>query len=154
MGAASGVTMGGGSYGDVVVVKDFPLIPPQVPPVRRMKYIAEDYFESMQNPVLAGRPIEWSDVHDRAPVVVVTENFAEEYWGSGAAALGKRIGSGLSADAVTWHEIIGVVGNVYDDGVSQPETPMIFWPLAVNRLDGIIYTARSEIGRASCRERV
>ena len=33
------------------------------------------YFEAMQNPVLAGRPIEWSDIHDRALVVVVTANF-------------------------------------------------------------------------------
>ncbi len=85
----------------------------------------------MQNPVLAGRPIEWSDIHDRAAVVVVTENFAEEYWGSPAAALGERITPGEWGDPLSWREIVGVVGNVHDNGVARPPPPVIFHPLAV-----------------------
>jgi len=83
----------------------------------------------MQNPVLAGRPIEWSDIHDRAPVAVVTANFAEEYWGSPVAALGKRIATSDDPNR-TWWEIIGVVGDVHTDGVNQPAQAVIFRPMA------------------------
>ncbi len=124
--------MGGGYSRDPLHVEDFPVIPPQLPSVRWTKWIAEDYFEAMQNPVLAGRPIEWSDVHDRAPVAVVTENFAEEYWGSSAAALGKRIAASRDDP---WREIIGVVGDVYNDGVSQAAPPTIFWPMGTATYD-------------------
>ncbi len=89
----------------------------------------------MQNPILAGRPLEWSDIHARAPVVVVTENFAEEYWGSPAAALGRRI-TASSAIPPIWREIVGVVGDVYDNGVGQAPPPMIFLPMVVENLRG------------------
>src|SRR5262249_32872364 len=47
-------------------------------------------------------------------------------WGSPANAVGKLIRVG-STDA--WHEVIGVVGNVYDDGVSQDPATAVYWPL-------------------------
>ena len=119
-----------------ITVEDFPINDPdQLAPSSRVKFVTADYFETMQNPVLAGRPIEWSDIHGRVPVAVVTENFAEEYWGSSAAALGKRIAADVVENAI-WREIIGVVGNVRDHGVSQPAPTMIFWPMAVENMWG------------------
>ena len=78
VGASSSVTMGTSTNNGPIWVEDFPVTPPQLPPFMRRKLVTEDYFETMQNSVLAGRPIEWSDAHDRASVVVVTANFAEE----------------------------------------------------------------------------
>ncbi len=43
-----------------------------------------------------------------------------------AEALGKRIRVGSTDD---WHEIIGVVGDVYDDGVSKDPPSSAYWPL-------------------------
>ena len=80
VGLSSSVTMDGNRSAGPVWIEDYPVVPPDFR-IRRHKYITEDYFDAMQNPVLAGRPIEWSDIHDRAPVVVVPENFAAEYWG-------------------------------------------------------------------------
>ncbi len=111
--------------------------PPQYPPLMPGKWITGDYFEAMQIPLLAGRPIEWSDIHARAPVAVVTANFAEEYWGSPAAALGKRISNYDDPGNPTWREIIGVAGNLHADGVSQPAPTVIFWPIAQNRPAGL-----------------
>ncbi|MEE8584292.1 MAG: hypothetical protein V3T83_05500 [Acidobacteriota bacterium] len=42
-------------------------------------------------PLLAGRLIDRSDIENRRPVGVVTENLAREYWGEPSQALGKRI---------------------------------------------------------------
>ena len=120
--------------GEPIRVEDFPIDNPnQMPPQRRFRWITGDYFETMQNPVLAGRPIEWSDIHDRAPVVVVTENFAEEYWGSPAVALGERISNNFRGNAI-WREIVGVVGDVRVDGLSQAAPPLMFWPTAVENM--------------------
>ena len=53
-------------------------------------------------------------------MALVSENFAREYWGTPENALGKRIRVGNTDD---WREIIGVAGDVYDDGVSQEPRP-------------------------------
>ena len=82
----------------------------------------------MGNPVLAGRSITWADIYSYVPVVVVTGNFAREYWEEPATAIGKRIKQNMGAP---WREIIGVVGNVHDDGVSEEATAVIYWPMIV-----------------------
>ncbi|MGH9320024.1 MAG: FtsX-like permease family protein, partial [Vicinamibacteria bacterium] len=71
----------------------------------------------------------WDDVRLKAPVVVVTENFAREFWPGPAAALGKRIRVNPNDQ---WREIVGVVGDVYDDGVDQKVTAVMYWPMSVN----------------------
>jgi len=42
-------------------------------------------------PLVAGRDLNWTDIEQIRPVVLVSENFAREYWSSPRGALGKRI---------------------------------------------------------------
>lgn len=128
VGLSSSITMDGWDSNDAVYVEDFPTPRDQLPPIRRFKWISQNYFETMGNPLLAGRAISWTDIYERARVVVVTENLAREYWNEPAAALGKRIRSDLEGP---WREIIGVVGNVHDDGVGEKETAVVYWPMLV-----------------------
>ena len=87
VGASFAITMDGYDSNDAIWVEDVPVVPDQLPPIRRFKWIAGDYFETMENPLLAERTITWGDIHDRAPLAVVSENFAREYWDSPANAL-------------------------------------------------------------------
>jgi predicted permease len=103
-------------------------------PLLRLKFISPGYFEVMGDPVLAGRPFSWADVHDRANAVVVTENFATQYWSNPAEALGKRIRVGQQEGP--WREIIGVVRNVHDDGADHPATTVVYLPPIVEGLWG------------------
>ncbi len=82
----------------------------------------------MKNPLRAGRAITWADSHNRARVVVITENLAREYWEEPSQAIGKRI---RLIPGTPWREIVGIVGDVHDDGVSQAPTETIFWPMLV-----------------------
>jgi ABC-type antimicrobial peptide transport system permease subunit len=82
----------------------------------------------MGNPVLVGRAIAWTDIHQARPVVVITENLAREYWKNPADALGKRIRQNQENP---WREIIGVVGNERDDGLDHPATAIVYWPLLI-----------------------
>lgn len=128
VGVASSATMDGWDSNDGTHVEEFPVEEDQIPPIRRFKWIGENYFQTMGNPLLTGRTITWDDVNNHHRVVVVTENFATEYWDSPATAVGKRVRQNPKGD---WFEIAGVVGNVHDDGVDQEATTVVFWPMVV-----------------------
>jgi predicted permease len=97
-------------------------------PTRRLNWIAPDYFTTLQNPLLAGRAITWDDIHNRRPVVMVSENLAREYWGEPVRALGKRISENPDGP---WREIVGVVGNVYTRGVDHEPPTVVYFPFMV-----------------------
>jgi predicted permease len=126
VGLSSSITMDGYDSNDPIFVEEFPAPEGQIPTLRRFKWIAQNYFKTMGNPILAGRDIAWDDIYNRRRVVVATENFVREYWEDPSQALGKRIRTTPSND---WSEIVGIVGNVCDDGVSQEKTAAIFWPM-------------------------
>jgi predicted permease len=128
VGLSTSITMDGTESADPLFIEEFPMPEGQIPPIRRYKWISANYVETMGNPVLAGRSFTWNDIYSKIPVVVVTENLAREYWEDPAMALGKRV---RPAPGQPWREIIGVVGNVHDDGVSQAATPAVFWPMLI-----------------------
>lgn len=130
---SSSVTLDGWDSNDALEVEDDPVVGDQIPPIRRFKWIGEGYHATMGNPVLAGRSITWADVQDRAHVAVITEDLAREYWSSPREAIGKRLrvfGGNLGNSE--WREIVGVVGAIHDDGVSQDAVPTVYWPQVVD----------------------
>jgi predicted permease len=142
VGLSSSVTMDGINKGSIpIFVEEFPDAGREMPPIRRFKRVAPGYFETMGNPVLVGRAITWTDIHEARPVVVISENLAREYWKNPADALGKRI---RQFQLNPWREIIGVVGNERDDGVQQPATATVYWPMLIKEWSNIpIYISRS-----------
>ncbi|MEJ2542143.1 MAG: ABC transporter permease [Gemmatimonadota bacterium] len=144
VGSSTSVTMDGWDSNDPIYVDGFPVEEGQLPPLRRFKWVGEDYFQTMQIPVLAGRAIDFRDSYDLNKVAMVTENFAREYWDSPAEAIGNRISTGLSAG--NWHEIVGVVGNVRDDGLDRDPTAVIYWPMMQRNLwEGLPDTEAGEV---------
>ena len=128
VGLSSSVTMDGNVASTPIFVEEFPDAGREMPPLRRHKRVAPAYFETMGNPVIAGRAITWADIYQGRPVVVTSENFAREYWKNPADALGKRIRQNQENP---WREIIGVVGNERDDGLNQPATSIVYWPVLI-----------------------
>ena len=126
VGLSSSVTMDGRTSSSPIFVEGSAEPDRAMPPIRRFKRIAPGYFETMGNPVIAGRTITWADIHEARPVVVITENLAREYWKSAAGALGKRITQSLENP---WREIVGIVGNERDDGLSREEVALVYWPM-------------------------
>jgi putative ABC transport system permease protein len=137
VGLARSVPMGGFSGGGPVAVEDRPVS--GTPPTRRVKPIAPGYFETMGNPVVAGRAITWTDIHQTALVAVISENLAREYWGEPANALGKRL---EITGPKEWSEIVGVVGNERADGLNQPAPTTVYRPMTNNR--DMAYVVRSQ----------
>jgi predicted permease len=129
VGVSNSITMDGNDSNDPIFVEDFPVEEGKLPPLRRFKWTAQNYFQTMGNPIVAGREITWADVYSRASVVMISENFARELWKDPALAVGKRI---RQTPKDPWRTIIGVVGNERDDGVVRAEPTLIYWPLLID----------------------
>ena len=128
VGLSSSITMDGHDSNDPIFVEDFPGPEGQIPAIRRFKFITPNYFETMGNAVVAGRAIAWTDIYNKAPVVMITENLSREYWKDPAKAVGLRM---RESPKSPWREIIGVVGNEHDDGVNRKATPTTFFPVLI-----------------------
>ena len=138
---SSSMPLEGFNSNDPVVAEDKVYTPGRIPPIRRFKLISPGYFRTVGTSLVAGRDFTWNDIFDDRAVSVVSENMAREMWGSPAAALGKRLRVG-SVDA--WREIVGVVGDVYDDGVHQKAPAIVYWPIMMTKFWGNDrYVARS-----------
>jgi putative ABC transport system permease protein len=114
-----------------VYAEDQRLAEGQLPSVRQIRRIAPGFFKTMGTRVIAGRDLTWTDLYEKRRVAIVSENLAREWWGVPGAALGKRIREGGPADP--WREIVGVVENVYDNGVDVKPPELAYWPALMDR---------------------
>jgi predicted permease len=129
----SSAPLEGFNSNDPVMAEDKAYAPGQIPPIRRFKFISPGYFRTVGTPLMVGRDITWTDVFDDRQVTVISDNMAREMWGSSQAALGKRI---RVAPLDHWREIVGVVGDVYDDGVHEPASTIVYWPMLMSKFWG------------------
>jgi predicted permease len=95
------------------------------PPLRMFNYVSPGYFHAMGTRLVAGRDFTWSDIYNLTPMVMVSEGFARESWGSAPAAVGKRIHQFGSSP---WQQVIGVVEDVRVHGVDEKAPAIIYWP--------------------------
>lgn len=132
VGFAQSAAMDGWNSNDPIYVDGFPIAEGQLPPIRRFNWVGEGYMEAMGIPLLAGRALDLRDSQDLNSVAMVSENFAREYWDSPNAAVGERIATGINSQF--WQEIVGVVGNVRDNGLDQEAPSTIYWPMMQRNL--------------------
>jgi putative ABC transport system permease protein len=89
-----------------------------------------DYFRTFAIPLVRGRLYDASDRGDAPPVAVISEALARRYWPD-RDPLGARITLGNPADtASVWMTIVGVVGDVRQEGPTSPASPQLYLPLA------------------------
>ncbi len=95
------------------------------PPLQLFNYVSPGYFHTMGTRLVAGRDFTWSDIYGLRPMVMVSENFARDSWGSSAAAVGKRV---RQFSKMPWQQVIGVVEDVRQHGVNEKAPSIIYWP--------------------------
>jgi predicted permease len=103
------------------------------PPMRWFRYVAPGYFHTIGTRLVAGRDFTWDDVEESRPVAVVSENLSRELWREPDAAVGKRIREGTGSP---WRDVIGVVSDVYDDGVHRQAPAIVYWPSFMENFAG------------------
>jgi predicted permease len=127
---------------DPIFVEGRSLSEGQLPPIRRFKFVSPGLLGTMGTPLIAGRDFAWEDTYKKIPVAMISENVAREYWPDAASALGKRIRVSTQDD---WREIVGVVGDVYDDGVNKEVSSSVYWPLLLDRFESNPTSVRGDV---------
>jgi predicted permease len=94
-------------------------------PLRLYNYVSPGYFQTAGTRIIAGRDFTWTDIYGARPVGIVSEGMARESWGSAEAAIGKRF---REYGSMPWHEVVGVVQDVRENGVMQAPPAMVYWP--------------------------
>jgi predicted permease len=115
-----------GTEGDLLLVEHRTYPEGQLPPVRRQKFVVPAFFSTVGIPIVAGRDLTWDDINSRRSVAIVSASLAREMWQAPAAAIGKRI---RVHPENPWREIVGVVGDVHENGVHEAAPPMTYFPL-------------------------
>jgi putative ABC transport system permease protein len=131
--SASSLPLEGFNRNDPVVAEDKTYDPGKIPPLRRFKFVSPGYFGTVGTPLVTGRDLTWTDLFDDRQVAIVSENLARELWGSAASAIGKRI---RVAAVDSWREIVGVAGDVHDNGMHEPAPTIVYWPSMMTRFSG------------------
>jgi predicted permease len=142
---SSMIPMDGNDSNDVVYAENHADRDGELPKLRRLQFISPGFLSTVGTPLLAGRDFTWSETYQRIPQVIISEDFAREYWNSAQDAVGKRIRVTTNDP---WHEIIGVVGDVRGNGVSQPPTSTTYWPLIQNNFETEEVSLRRELAFA------
>lgn len=138
----SDVPMGGGSSADLLVPEGRAFSEGESPRSVQTRFISPGAFSTLGMPLVLGRDLTWTDIYEERPVVLISQNLARLEWGSPEEALGQRLRGSSSEDQL--REIIGIVGDAHDRGLSQPVTETVYYPVYGERVyNNPVYVFRS-----------
>jgi predicted permease len=95
------------------------------PPMRLYNYVSPGYFGTAGTRFVAGRDFTWAEIYGVRQIGIISEGLARELWGSPRAAIGKRF---QEFESAPWHEVVGVVQDVRENGVDQVSPATVYWP--------------------------
>ena len=103
----------------------------------RLNLVSPGYFSVLRIPMLQGRLWDEQEMVRAARLAVINQTMARQYWPNGDA-MGKQIRfpdlksqspfTQSAKDSNSWMQIIGVVADARDDGLSRPVKPAIYIP--------------------------
>ncbi|HET6936507.1 MAG TPA: ABC transporter permease [Candidatus Angelobacter sp.] len=91
--------------------------------------VVPGYFETLKVPLIEGRFFTGSDAQHSRLVAVVNRTFARRWWPE-ESAIGKLIREGGPERNEPYREIVGVVGDVKQNGMDGIQSPEVFFPVA------------------------
>jgi predicted permease len=112
----------GGGFTTNLTVEDAPR-PDGSAYATQFRRVSPGYFETMRIRLVRGRTFQETDTGTRPPVAVVSEALARQYWPN-ADPIGRRIKRGAATSP--WLEIVGVVADARDTGLTQDTGPVMY----------------------------
>ena len=107
--------------------------------------ITEDYFKTLEIPVLAGRDFARTDTEDRPLVVIINQTLARIAFPD-ESPIGQRLRMNKSSP---WMEIVGVVGDTRWQDPRQPAPPVFFAPSTQRWGNSLAILARTSLDEMS-----
>jgi predicted permease len=118
-------------------------VAPGEEPAARASVVATNFFQAMQISLRKGRFFSGADEQpSSAPALIVNQAFADRFF-PGEDAVGKRVQTDLSStDKPEAREIVGVVGNVNRENLSEAAEPEYYVPYAQVPLGPPVFALR------------
>jgi putative ABC transport system permease protein len=108
--------------------------------------VSPNYFAAMGIPVVAGRGFNDRDDRQMAKVAIVSASLAQQYF-PGESPIGKRIN--VVTGPESFREIVGVVADVKQKGLTREITPHVYEPFAQAPDHFLTLVVRSSIDAAT-----
>jgi len=108
-----------------VGIEGKPAPPPGQEPIVITRIISPGYFDTMSIPLLKGRQLTDHDTNKTPNVIVISETMAHRFW-PGEEAVGKRVSLGPIEKAEDWFNVIGIVKDVRQYGLTAELQPQMY----------------------------
>lgn len=113
--------------GTVVFTPEGVSVRPDVPYNANDRVVTPGYFETMKIPLLRGRLFDRRDGQNAPLAGIVNETMARKFWPN-QNVIGKRLKLGTESSDAPWIQIVGVIGDVKQMGLSEPSRQEIYIP--------------------------
>ncbi|MGC2389669.1 MAG: ABC transporter permease [Candidatus Acidiferrum sp.] len=106
-------------------------------PTVRVNFVSPEYFPLLRIPLAQGRIWDHAETMRGAPLAIINETMAREFWPNGNAIGQELRTDGLKAElpfapaapgSDGWLQIVGIVGDARDDGLRNPIKPAVYIP--------------------------
>lgn len=106
-------------------------------------WVTPHYFETLHQPLLAGRDFNDADIAGKQRVAIVTLAFARKFYGSAQEALGRNL-SDTGPTGKADLQIVGVVGDIRHTDIRTPVGPAVYRAYAqIKTAPGVVMYART-----------
>ncbi|HYP28503.1 MAG TPA: FtsX-like permease family protein, partial [Blastocatellia bacterium] len=105
-----------------------PIADGEIAPRADFRNVSPDYFQTIRMPLIKGRTFTEGDDEKSPQVALINQSMARHRWGD-EDPVGKRVSFDGGRN---WVEIVGVVGDVKQYGLSTDPTDEMYVPLAQN----------------------
>jgi len=133
----------GDCWDSIFILSDRPV--PSIAELPRAVFnvIDPQYFQVMYVPLLGGRYFTMDDTKQTAPVVLINETMARQFWPH-ENPVGKRIKQDFPNGKNPFMEIVGVVGDLNQNGPDAAELPEVFEPEAQSTMRSMTFVVRTK----------
>jgi len=119
-----------------------PLAPQDRAPIIELRFATPDYFRAMGMRITRGRNLADTDTATSTQVVVISQTLANRFWPNGNP-IGDRLTFGPGAQ--NEYQIVGVVGDVRDFGLSATPVMEGYFPMRQAPSRGMALVVRTEL---------
>jgi predicted permease len=120
--------LSGGGSTQPIAVEGRPMVPMAEQPEVPVRVVEPDFMRTMRIPLLQGRMLNSADTEDRPQAILVSDAMAKRIW-PGENPIGKRLTLTFFPEKI--REVVGVVGNVKQDGLDVAEpAATLYLPMA------------------------
>lgn len=104
--------------------------------------VSPEYFQTMKIPLLSGRYYDGRDGADGQKVAIVNQAFAKRFFAN-SDPIGKRVTFGCEESEGLCRTIVGVVGNIRQENITDEVTPEMYLPFAQSRINSVTLFVRT-----------